>query len=867
NSGDNTVKVNMNNNIRCEFGPENADTTYQKNVIPEATVTGMLINEVVYAVSRDSDRPTDGYAALLPINADGDKMEYTYELPALTGADGVWYIHILATGNTGDAQYFRGVYLLDRTVPELHFNSLGLAEDGTSVNALIEIHDALSGESGTAYYQILRGKTSPASDSEDWIEIPADGKITITGEPATYYIHVKASDLAGNEVIGVSAPFEVKEADPEPMVLPPYGCQLLTVEDGFGIANLLLETENKEDYRYSISTDGGQKWCNWLPYMSMIRIALPDDYMQPDLLQVKFRAPDGNVGVPRSLATGEMIEDAIYMTAEFDSTFKRQSGNDLTLIMALPDEVEYTLEGADDWRTGNFTVAENGAYSFEMRKGTTSAATEFTVVVDIFDDVAPTARLTYSEIAPTASGVLVNVVADEPVFVRSVTVQPEGEAEFSASPKMQYAFEKNGTASFAISDEAGNITTLTATVGNIDKTPPRVKITENYDRYRVNGDFASGVTLVVEKESADDENFVVIGEKPTNKIEVTENGTYSFTVRDAVGNVTAVSKAVTNIVTALPSYTLTSTYAQSGEPVDTSAPQKEDVTVRATFEQITDGRKLYFGTAPAADGSNELAKDGNGRYFATRTYTQNGNTLMVVSDDLGNNRRIPVTVSGIDKKAPTFKLQVEQAIIQPTDKKLSKLSAGEILEMFGGYTVSDNAYAPGDIVVKVSRSDDIIKTAENRGDLSTPGVYTLIYTATDPAGNTARAEQSLVVIPGDGLLVQASGVVLSSAMSNTAIVPSNHVTFAVNPQRMQAMFYGTARQKVYNRAMRYDVYYVSGLYREGQLKTIAQKLTAEELLAKNFEVTFPKAGWYTIIIRNQERAREYTTFFVASYEK
>ena len=41
-------------------------------------------------------------------------------------------------------------------------------------------------------------------------------------------------------------------------------------------------------------------------------------------------------------------------------------------------------------------------------------------------------------------------------------------------------------------------------------------------------------------------------------------------------------------------------------------------------------------------------------------------------------------------------------------------------------------------------------------------------------------------------------------------------------------------------------------------------LTAEQLSVMCFDVTFPKAGWYTIIIRNQERTREYTTFFVSS---
>ena len=124
----------------------------------------------------------------------------------------------------------------------------------------------------------------------------------------------------------------------------------------------------------------------------------------------------------------------------------------------------------------------------------------------------------------------------------------------------------------------------------------------------------------------------------------------------------------------------------------------------------------------------------------------------------------------------------------------------------------------------------------------------------------------MVVLPENGLLVFADGVLLSSASTNTSILPDNTVTFTIDKDRMQAMFYwnGTSNEKVYNQAMRYDIYYVSGLYREGQLKTIATRLTSEQLTSQQFTVTFPKPGWYTIIIRNQERSREYTTFFVSS---
>ncbi|MBQ9598888.1 MAG: hypothetical protein IJR33_03640 [Clostridia bacterium] len=867
NSGETTIKVNMNNTITCDFGPEGSETTYRKNIIPELTVTGMLISKVEYAISRDTTRPTEGYTEIASTAADADKMQYTYNLPELTVEDGVWYAHILTTGDTGDAQYFRGTYLVDHTAPEIYVNNTGLSSDGIGLNAQVGIVDALSGPAEKAYYQILKTQESPNVEDEGWLELPADRKITLTGESDVYYVHVKAADKAGNETVAVSKPFEIKAFSDEPMELPVYSSQIITVSDGYGIANLVLDSENKEGYRYSISTDGGNKWCNWLPYMSMTRIKLPSDYTASGKLKVKFRAPDGTVGEPQNIIADAIVNEPIWATAEFDSTLKRQTGKTLTFIMTLSENTEYRLTGTDEWKTGNFAVTENGVYSFELKKGATVAATAFTVVVDIFDDTAPAAYLSYSEIAPTNSNVLVTVNCGEPVYVKNISVRLDGASgEVNAPAKMQYSFTGNGIAEFTVCDEAGNETVLIADVTNIDKTAPKVKITENYDRFIFKNSMASGVTLTVEKQDSDDEDFTVIGTNQSYYVDVTENGTYSFTVADAVGNVTKVSKTVENIVHDFPQYHMSYTYAVSGYGVSKDSPKKEDVKARVDFEEVADGRKLYFGTMPASDGANELSKDEAGRYYTSRTYSENGNSTIVVCDSLGNVLKIPVKIEGIDRKAPRITLNAQQAVITPNRKKLSELTSDEIATLFGSYIASDNAYAPEDIQVSVSRSDDFIKYDEDKGDLGTTGAYTLIYTATDPAGNTARADQPLIIIPGDGLLVQASGAILSGAMTNTAIVPSNQITFSVDPQRMQAMFYGSDKKKVYNKSMRYDIYYVSGLYREGQLKTIASKLTAEELVSKNFSVSFPKAGWYTIIIRNQERTREYTTFFVSSYK-
>ena len=133
-----------------------------------------------------------------------------------------------------------------------------------------------------------------------------------------------------------------------------------------------------------------------------------------------------------------------------------------------------------------------------------------------------------------------------------------------------------------------------------------------------------------------------------------------------------------------------------------------------------------------------------------------------------------------------------------------------------------------------------------------------------------RDFQNLIVIPADGLLIEAGRgndfSLLSSLSANSSILPDNHVTFRIDRARMQAMLYGrgTGQATVHNALMEYEILYVPGLYREGQLKTIATQVTSEQLASQSFNVTFPKAGWYTIIIRNQERTREYTTFFISA---
>jgi hypothetical protein len=905
NSGDFTVTVNTSNAITCTFGPEEALVGYLNEIVPTVLVKGVTVTKLEYAVSESLDKPTE-FTELAAESADAAARAYSYKLPALsdeakTRADGTWYVHVLVYQSVSEPSYYRQAYRLDRTAPKVIISPDGFGAEQDFLDVMVGVSDELSGIKEGTKYLISPTNEPLGPDADEWFTLAEDGMVKIqAAEKGDYYLHILALDLAGNGIEKVSEAFKLRGTS-APTNLPAYSCQLLTVyekEDGskYGVANLDLIIEDKSGFRYSVSTNGGDTWCNWLPYMSMIKIKLPEDYQQGGRIKVKFRAPDGTTGEEKEIVV-RTLDRAIWATAEFDSMFKRKSGeaHKLTFLMNLPEGVAAApVEAAEGAPLAvadgeNFTVTNNGVYEFELARGEQTADSHFVVVVDIFDDTPPVGYISYSEVAPTNGAVVATLKVGEPVYVKSLSVTYDDNPgnTISVEPKFQFSFTKNGTAVFTIADEAQNETTLTASVRNIDKDAPSVYVDANYDLYKTIGTIASGATLEAKKTDPNPEDFFVVNNDRKTTMEINAKGEYTFIVRDKVGNVSQADYTADNIVKTIPEYTVNYEYvsddpAINGQPINEENPKQGKVKATVTFEELNDGRRLYLGPvkidevregiAPSGDKvtehvSNVLEQTGR-CYVYTRTYMANGEAAVVVCDDLGNTERIPIVISGLDNAPPTLTLEKPTAVISNDQtKRLPELSLDEINALLGGYVINDNCYTDG-FTVTVARNDDKNKTENEKGKLDEVGKYTLVYTVKDPAGNVSYAEQTLIIIPADGLLIEAGDgknfTLLSSLSTNSSILPDNHIEFRIDQTRMQNMFYGTDKNKVQNTDMRYDILYVRGLYREGQLKTIASKLTSEELISKSFKVTFEKAGWYTIIIRNQERTREYTTFFIAA---
>jgi hypothetical protein len=363
---------------------------------------------------------------------------------------------------------------------------------------------------------------------------------------------------------------------------------------------------------------------------------------------------------------------------------------------------------------------------------------------------------------------------------------------------------------------------------------------------------SSGVTLEVQKADNSAKEIFVTSQYQT--ISMKENGVASFTIADQFGNTTVIKETVTNIVNAAPEADkVTYTFVDAA---GNAVPESKIVTiggqqyaqgkVKVTLSGKTTAPNMVFsGLKPISSGSGYTNKisEANGAFSYSREFEGAGSTVIAISDLMGNSSKVPVTIKGLDNTAPELTLN-KRAVGIAQNKQNFNFAVD-----LGGYTVSDNVSAAANIKVAITGLD-----------LSKLGRQQVTYTATDQVGNVTVATQDVIVVKDGGLLIFGDDTLISASSGESALFGSNNITFKITGYNTMKV---AGVDKV-NQWGTFDLMYQAGLYREGQMKTIATKLTYQELVSGKFKVTFPKAGWYTIIVRTQERDREYATFFVTS---
>ncbi|MBN2222236.1 MAG: Ig-like domain repeat protein, partial [Vallitaleaceae bacterium] len=315
---------------------------------------------------------------------------------------------------------------------------------------------------------------------------------------------------------------------------------------------------------------------------------------------------------------------------------KERTNQPVELVLNYQDQIQEVqiLEGTEisvkEGSPFSYIVNKNGRYRFRVTDHYQNSK-EVSIYVGNVDMTAP--LLSYELGYQTATGrvtfaenEVVTVVAKE---IRILFSQEENYSFTQYDPSLSYdagsqsfMVYDNGEYVFTAKDLAGNTTSKTIIIEGIDKTPPLLSL--QYSTQEITKDSVL-VTLESDKE-------ILISNNQGQKTRwFTENGSFTFMASDLAGNKVEITAHVNHIDKKAP--VIIQTYS-------TRQITNETVTVAlsATEEFI-----LY---------ENEVMKNVSVGSTYEVSFEENATKFFTVRDLAGNESKIFVEVSNIDKQAP-----------------------------------------------------------------------------------------------------------------------------------------------------------------------------------------------------------------------
>lgn len=295
---------------------------------------------------------------------------------------------------------------------------------------------------------------------------------------------------------------------------------------------------------------------------------------------------------------------------------------------------------------GTVSVTANGWYSFYAVDNVGQTSTVSSYQVTNIDTTAPSVTFTPNGSSWATSSSTTIKASDSQSGVNRITyrVSSNGGSTYGSwttvnGSSATVSFSSTGTYRVQVNayDNVGNMSDVTSSIFYVDKTDPTGSGTISPSGWTngsvtitVNGsDEHSGVASIKRPDGTS-----ASGSKATYT--VSSNGTYNFTVYDAVGNSASVSVVVNNIDKNAPSgtYTLSPSAATDG-------------TVKITVTATDAGGS---GVSHIRDNITGTSTTGS---TATATVDANGTYGFTIYDNAGNSAVLNVPVSNIVPKAPS----------------------------------------------------------------------------------------------------------------------------------------------------------------------------------------------------------------------
>ena len=509
-----------------------------------------------------------------------------------------------------------------------------------------------------------------------------------------------------------------------------YQVQTIDKSNNLGLASDIKSntiTSGLKQIRYKITTDPNENInSNYATTtdLSTVNIKTSSNAIHYILLQAEDN--EGNLS--------NVIKSSIDLKSpEVELSNNNIITNDFTNIdVNIIDDSNTSLLLPDGNTTSDknysYKVTENGEYEFVIKDSNGNTTTK-TIEITNIDKEAPKINIIKNTEAATSKNLLLNVKASDNKEIEKI-VCPDG--SIKNDNEFEYEVTDNGDYLFSVFDTAGNITTKTITVTNIDKSEPSLTIT-NPIAYLTN----KNIKLKVKASDNEKIEKIVCSDgsiKNDNEFEyeVSENGEYTFTAYDNAVNKTIKSITVSNIDKEAP---ILSVENSNTNITKNNIKLKIKATDNEGIEKIV-----------CSDGS---IKNDNEFEFEV---AENGKYKFVAYDNAGNITEKIITVSNIDKIVPLFSsvsLSNRESTYDP---------------VFITIEASDN-----EKIAKIEAPEGVeeIENTKDKyvGKIKKNGTYT--FKITDTAGNETEKTIEVTNILGEKIIV------------NEAIQTSDNIDFKI----------------------------------------------------------------------------------------
>ncbi len=461
--------------------------------------------------------------------------------------------------------------------------------------------------------------------------------------------------------------------------------------------------------------------------------------------QVNFSVTDGagNTGTARaSVTVADQSKPELVLS----------SGN--TLVLSVGDafvEPGYTAQDNVDGditanvvRTGTVDTNTKGVYTLSYTVSDAAGnKTSATRSVTVQDAAAPVVTAPANiEVAATDAEGTADTDATITAFLTGASALDGVDGAVLVTHNAPRVFPLGvTTVVFSAIDKSGNTGTAQATVTVSDQSKPVITLTgEPVMRVSL------GETFVEPGFSAQDN----VDGDVTTKVSVSGNidtatlGAYilTYSVSDVAGNTTTATRSV-SVVDEMPPV-ITVPAAITVAATDASGTVVTNSAIAAFLASAT--------ANDAVDGSLVVTHD------ALAVLPLGANTITFEAVDASGNRASQTAVlTVVDQTKPVLSLNGSNAITLPVGDVYSELGASAL----------DNV--DGDISAKVVVSGTV--------DSATVGVYTLTYTVSDAAGNTATATRSVSIQDASAPVVTPPSDLVVAATDGTGTA-ANDVTIA-----------------------------------------------------------------------------------------